>query len=81
MLTSGRDDTTLRDIQDIKIMQWLIANWFWVLIGVAFVGMHLFGHGGHGGHGGGHRHGSGAEDPGSRDGVSSDANRNADHQH
>ena len=29
-------------------MQWLIANWFWVLIGVAFVGMHFFGHGGHG---------------------------------
>lgn len=28
-------------------MQWLIDNWFWVLIGGAFVGMHLFGHGGH----------------------------------
>ena len=25
----------------------------WVLIGIAFVAMHLFGHGGHGGHGGG----------------------------
>lgn len=24
-------------------------NWFWVVIGVVFVGMHLFGHGGHGG--------------------------------
>lgn len=36
-------------------MAWLTANWFWVLIGIAFIAMHLFGHGGHGGHGGGHR--------------------------
>ncbi len=37
-------------------MQWLVTNWFWLLIGIAFVWMHLFGHGGHGGHGchGGH---------------------------
>jgi hypothetical protein len=28
-----------------------------VLIGVAFVAMHMFGHGGHGGHGGGGRSG------------------------
>ncbi len=34
-------------------MAWLTANWFWVLILIAFVAMHLFGHGGHGGHGGG----------------------------
>lgn len=31
-------------------MQWLSQNWFWLLFGLAFVGMH-FGHGGHGGHG------------------------------
>jgi hypothetical protein len=31
-------------------MQWLAINWFWVLIGGLFIGMHLFGHGGHGGH-------------------------------
>ena len=42
-------------------MEWLLENWFWVLIGVLFVAMHLFGHGGHGGHGGtnkpsGHQH-------------------------
>ena len=45
-------------------MQWLAENWFWVLIGILFVAMHLFGHGGHGGHGehggthksSGHRH-------------------------
>jgi hypothetical protein len=33
-------------------MQWFVTNWFWILIGVAFVAMHMFGHGGHGGHGG-----------------------------
>ena len=33
-------------------MQWFVTNWFWVVIGVAFVWMHLGGHGGHGGHGG-----------------------------
>lgn len=43
-------------------MDWLSQNWVWVLIGVAFVVMHMFGHGGHGGHGshGGHSgHGGG----------------------
>lgn len=34
-------------------MAWLAENWIWVLIGIAFVAMHLFGHGRHGGHGGG----------------------------
>ena len=38
-------------------MEWLTENWFWVVIGVAFIVMHLFGHGGHGGHGGGDRQG------------------------
>lgn len=32
-------------------MEWLVENWFLVLIGILFVGMHLFGHGHHGGHG------------------------------
>ena len=32
-------------------MDWLSENWVWVVVGVAFVAMHLFGHGGHGGHG------------------------------
>jgi hypothetical protein len=36
-------------------MEWLAENWFWVVIGVAFIVMHMFGHGGHGGHGGGDR--------------------------
>lgn len=33
-------------------MEWLSDNWLWVLIGIAFIAMHMFGHGGHGGHGG-----------------------------
>ena len=39
-------------------MEWFTANWFWVLVFIAFIAMHMFGHGGHGGHsghGGGHR--------------------------
>ena len=32
-------------------MEWFGQNWIWVLFMVAFVAMHLFGHGGHGGHG------------------------------
>ncbi len=33
-------------------MDWLSQNWIWVVVFVAFIGMHLFGHGGHGGRGG-----------------------------
>lgn len=36
-------------------MAWLAENWFWVLIFIAFIAMHMFGHGGHGGHGGQNR--------------------------
>ncbi|MER1941202.1 MULTISPECIES: DUF2933 domain-containing protein [unclassified Castellaniella] len=50
-------------------MAWLTENWIWVLFGVAFIAMHLFGHGCHGGHGGGHGSGSGED---------RDANRTAD---
>jgi len=32
-------------------MTWLTENWFWILTFVAFIAMHMFGHGGHGGHG------------------------------
>ena len=32
-------------------MEWIAANWVWILIAIAFVAMHVFGHGGHGGHG------------------------------
>lgn len=37
-------------------MAWLTANWFWVLIFIAFIAMHIFGHGGHSDHGVGDRH-------------------------
>lgn len=40
-------------------MEWFTANWFWVLVFIAFIAMHLFGHGGHGGHGGHSGHGGG----------------------
>ena len=40
-------------------MAWFTANWFWVLIFIAFIAMHLFGHGRHGGHGGHSGHGGG----------------------
>ena len=43
-------------------MEWLTANWLWILVFIAFVGMHMFGHGGHAGHGGhggaGSKHGA-----------------------
>lgn len=35
-------------------MAWLTANWFSVVIFIAFIAMHMFGHGGHGGHSGDH---------------------------
>ena len=31
-------------------MDWLLTNWFWILIFVLFIAMHFVGHGGHGGH-------------------------------
>jgi hypothetical protein len=32
-------------------MEWFSENWFWVLILILFVWMHMGGHGCHGGHG------------------------------
>lgn len=32
-------------------MAWISQNWVWVLFFVAFIAMHVFGHGCHGGHG------------------------------
>lgn len=61
-------------------MAWFAANWFWVLIFIAFIAMHVFGHGGHGG---GHRHHgsdtarSGDDEPQARD-VDTGSSR---HQH
>lgn len=42
-------------------MEWLLENWFFILVAVLCIGMHFFGHGshgGHGGHGGGENRGS-----------------------
>jgi hypothetical protein len=36
-------------------MAWLTENWFWILTFIAFIAMHMFGHGGHGSQGGGDR--------------------------
>lgn len=46
-------------------MEWLTENWFWVLIGILFVVIHLFGHGGHGGggHGASHKPDDGPDRP------------------
>lgn len=30
-------------------MTWLTENWFWILTFIAFIAMHMFGHGSHGG--------------------------------
>lgn len=46
-------------------MEWLAENWFWLLVFLAFIGMHLgHGHGGHGGHGHGGRGGHDAHEDG-----------------
>lgn len=57
-------------------MEWLTENWFWVVVGALFVGMHLFGHGGHGSHGGGGGCGGGHD---SSDKTGSD--KPSGHQH
>ena len=31
-------------------MEWLAENWIFLVVAMAFVAMHVFGHGGHGGH-------------------------------
>ena len=62
-------------------MTWFLENWFWMVVVVAFVGMHLVGHGGHGGHAGhggdpAQRNGPLDKDKGRRDGKGSGG-----HQH
>lgn len=44
-------------------MDWLAQNWIWVVFFILFVGMHLFGHGGHGGCGGHDRQPADGEQP------------------
>ncbi|MGE0160825.1 MAG: DUF2933 domain-containing protein [Gemmatimonadales bacterium] len=50
-------------------MEWLQANWVWLLVILAFIGMHMgHGHGGHGGHGSRAEPREGGEGRGSRRG-------------
>ena len=68
-------------------MEWLSLNWVWVLFIVAFVAMHMFGHGGHGSHGRRGRHGGGTDagrddsKPASKDGAQRAADQGPGHQH
>jgi hypothetical protein len=65
-------------------MAWLLQNWFWVLIAIIFVGVHLVGHGGHGGHGhGGHANEKVDEgdDPLHASHKDEQASKSHDHQH
>jgi hypothetical protein len=39
-----------RSLRKEIVMDWLSQNWLWIFIFIAFIAMHLFGHGGHGGH-------------------------------
>ena len=55
-------------------MAWLSQNWVWVLFFVAFVAMHLFGHGGHGG-------GHNTPQPPSKDGEQGNTEPGSGHQH
>jgi hypothetical protein len=60
-------------------MQWLSENWVFMLVGVAFIAMHMFGHGGHGGHGGPGGHGGHGDRSG--DGAKADDLPRGGHQH
>ncbi len=57
-------------------MAWLTENWIWVLFGVAFVAMHLFGHGGPGSR----RRGGGHGGHGSSSGADADTDKTNDNQ-
>jgi hypothetical protein len=58
-------------------MEWISQNWVWVLFFVAFIAMHMFGHGGHSEHGSGH----GDHKPASEDGEQHTSEQRAGHQH
>jgi hypothetical protein len=50
--------TARRQSKGEGFMEWIAVNWFWILVFIGFIAMHIFGHGGHGshhGHGGGDR--------------------------
>ena len=62
-------------------MNWLVANWLWIVIGVAFVLFHIYGHGSHGAKGGhGGRSGELAEDDQVASRSAKDQNETHDHK-
>ncbi|MCL4673931.1 MAG: DUF2933 domain-containing protein [Sphingomonadaceae bacterium] len=62
-------------------MEWFLQNWFWILVGVAFVALHLFGHGGHGGHGGHRGDRSGGRSTDHRAAERREADASSAHRH
>ena len=59
-------------------MGWISQNWVWVLFFVAFMAMHMFGHGGHAGHRANNDGGTEAK-PGSEDGQRTPAQGQGHH--
>ena len=55
-------------------MEWFSQNWVWVLFFAGFIGMHMFGHGGHGG---GHTEST----PASKDSVQRTTEQRPGHHH
>jgi len=39
----SKDEEARRQTGRRKVMAWLARNWFWVLIAIAFIAMHVFG--------------------------------------
>ena len=65
-------------------MEWLTENWPWILFGILFAGMHMFGHGSHGRHGSVHdvRHRHGGNDAGNGENpASGDSDDSSRHQY
>lgn len=56
-------------------MEWLQSNWLWIALGIGFVALHWFGHGGHG-HGGHGRYGRRDREP-----ANTAPGGSADHDH
>lgn len=52
-------------------MEWLQDNWLWIALGVGFVAIHMFGHGGHQ-HGHSRRNGQDGRDQDSTNDIASE---------
>ena len=64
-------------------MDWALENWFWILIFVFFIAIHMFGHGGHVGHGGHRDHGDNKTNKNEKDEMQSRPTNthSGEHQH